>query len=134
MDIEEVTIRLRDEGGVFLEVQPSDGGKSGEASDADEGEESEDGGAHGEEPQSREMLERRRLRSGTIEDCDRSRDLELERKVAELAQKKTQLMRENAELAQERTQLMGENTELAEERTQLMGENAELAGKNLELS
>ena len=136
VDIEEAaagfTIRLRDEGGVFLEVlpdEPSDGGKSGEASDAEEGEESEDGGAHREEPRSREMLERRRLHSGAIEECDRdagSRELELERKVAELTQEKTQLMGENVDLAQERTQLLGENTELADKNMELSEQTATL--------
>ena len=119
VDIQEaaagVTIRLRDEGGVFLEVlpdEPSDGGRLVEASDADKGEESEDGGAHGEEPRSREMLERRRLRSGAIEESDRdagSRELELEQKVVELTQEKTELMGENVYLTQERT--MGGRTE-----------------------
>ena len=138
VDIEEAaagfTIRLRDEGGVFLEVlpdEPSDGEKSGEASNAEEGEESEDGGAHREEPRSREMLERRRLRSGVIEECDRdaeSRELELEPEVAELTQEKTQLMGENVDLAQERTQLLGENAELADKNMELSEQTAALRG------
>ena len=131
-----VTISLRDESGVFLEIapdEPGDGGKSGEASEAEEGEGSVHGGAHEEDPRSREHLAERRLRNSVLEGQEsdgESRALELEQEVAELVQEKNQLMGENTELAGKNVELSEQTAALTEEVIKLRGSLGEEKEKN----